>query len=93
MPGPRIIPPVLYLPVREIADGQHIAEVRDLPNGRRVLVAYTALDRLAENCGPAQPWILMQTDELGTIKDEQPFDAVSFDPHFSEHLIRNGRLL
>ncbi|GAA3593070.1 hypothetical protein GCM10022198_16180 [Klugiella xanthotipulae] len=34
--GPRIIPPVLYLPMREVADGQHIAEVRKLPDGRRV---------------------------------------------------------
>ncbi|GAA3593063.1 hypothetical protein GCM10022198_16170 [Klugiella xanthotipulae] len=56
------------------------------------LVASTALDRLAERCGAGQPWILVQTEELGTIKEQQPFDAVSFDPHFSEHLVHNGRL-
>ncbi|QIM19735.1 hypothetical protein G7066_08035 [Leucobacter coleopterorum] len=88
-----MIPPVLYLPIREVAEGQHAAEVRELPDARKALIAYTALDRLAENCGPAQPWILIQTDELGSIKDEQPFDVVNFDPQFSEHLIRNGRLV
>ena len=91
-PRPAIVPPVLYLPMREMPDDGYVAEVRTLPDGRRALIAYTALDRLAEHCGAAQTWALVQTDGLGVIKDQQPFDVVSFDPFFAEHLLRDGKL-
>ncbi len=88
-----IIPPVLYLPVRLTSVGHQSAEVRTLPDGRRALLAFTALDRLADQCGTEQPWSLVQTDALGSVKDEQPFDVVSFDPVISQHLKADGRLL
>lgn len=87
-----IIPPVLYLPTREISVGSHAPEVRMLPDGRRALIAYTALDRLAQRCGAAQSWMLVATEELGSLQQEAGFDVVSFDPFFAEHLIRGGKL-
>lgn len=95
-PGPAstpvVIPPVLYLPMRESAPGEHVAEIRETPDGRKMLIAYTALDRLLERCGPAQPWILMQSEEVVTIREKQPFDAVSFDPYFTEQYRKDGKL-
>lgn len=84
---------MLYIPTRELSVGSYGPEIRKLPDGRNALVAYTALDRLAERCGHAQSWILILTEELSAIKQEARFDVVSFDPYFSEDLIRGGRLL
>ncbi|WP_292718569.1 SAV_915 family protein [Microbacterium sp. 13-71-7] len=88
-----IIPPFLYLPVREGAGTGRYAEMRRIPDGRQALIAFTALDRLADGCGLEQPWIVVQTDALGYLKTEQPFDLVLFDPTFADHLTHEGRLL
>lgn len=88
-----IIPPMLYLPVRDSEQGQSIAEVRELKDGRRALLAFTALDRLADACGMQQPWIVVPIEALNEIMDVQPFDVVSFDPVIADHLKSNGRLL
>ncbi len=74
-----IVPPALYLPVVSGAGDQQAAVVRTLVDGRRGLLAYTALDRLADKCGHEQPWVLMMTSELGRLKQQQPFDVVAFD--------------
>ncbi len=87
-----IIPPMLYLPVRIGPEGQQLAEVRETADGRRALLAYTALDRLADQCGFEQPWVLVKIEDLGDIKDEQPFDIVSFDPVISDRLKSEGKL-
>ncbi|GAA1327628.1 SAV_915 family protein [Leucobacter albus] len=70
-----------------------IADVRELPDGRPALVAYTALDRLAEQCGENQPWMLVAIESLAEIKEQNKFDTVAFDPKFEAHLRENGRLL
>lgn len=93
MNSERMIPPMLYLPTRARADGEQFPEIRELPDGRRALVAFTALDRLAESCGPNQPWIVIPTESLGQVKDVQPFDLVTFDPAFAPHLLGGGRLM
>jgi hypothetical protein len=76
---PAIVPPMLYLPVREHPDGGQYATVRELADGRSALLVYTALDRLADKCGAKQPWMLIATSNLGTVKEVQPFDVVLFD--------------
>lgn len=88
-----IIPPVLYLPVRVSVDGRQLAEVRAIENGRSALLAYTALDRLIAQCGREQPWSLVNTDMLGEIKADQPFDVVAFDPLIGARLKRDGMLI
>lgn len=92
MPTPPLVPPVLYLPVQDHPQGGQYAIVRELADRRKGLVAYTALDRLAGQCGPNQPWVLVQTAELGRIKEAQPFDLVLFDVEVPPNKIVNGRL-
>lgn len=75
-----IVPPALYLPIVDNPSGEgQRAVVKKLADGRLGLLAYTALDRLADKCGPEQPWMLVMTSELGRIKEGQPFDVVAFD--------------
>jgi hypothetical protein len=88
-----IVPPALYLPlVDDPNGGGQVAAVRKLADGRRGLLAYTALDRLADKCGTNQPWMLMMTSELGTVRDRQPFDVVAFDIDIPVTQIVDGRL-
>lgn len=54
-------------------------QIRELKDGRLALLAYTALDRLLERCGPNQRWVLVRTPDLGRIKDEQHYDVVILD--------------
>lgn len=74
-----IVPPVLYVPVIEHPVAGSVAAVRVLADGRRGLLAYTALDRLAAQCGTQQPWMMVFTAELDRILEAQPFDVVAFD--------------
>lgn len=87
-----IIPPMLYLPVRVDQAGRPAVEVRTRDDGSRALLAYTALDRLAAQCGSNQSWVLVAIDSLAEIKDAQHFDLVAFDPKIAPHLVRNGAL-
>lgn len=88
-----VIPPMLYLPVRRSPTNVESFEIRPLPDGRRALLAFTALDRLIGQCGAEQPWIVVQLEALSTVMEAQPFDLVSFDPIVSGHLVEKGRLL
>lgn len=88
----RIVPPFLYLPVRETAAGERLAEVRELTGGRQAVLAFTALDRLLLACGEKQLWAVVALEVLETIRDEQPFDTVAFDPEIPAELLANGRL-
>ena len=74
-----VVPPMLYLPVLEHPEGGEFAAVLELSDKRMGLLAYTALDRLADKCGAGQPWIVMSTSQLGRIKEAQPYDIVLFD--------------
>ena len=87
-----IVPPMLYLPMVDHPEGGQYAVVRALEDGRTGLLAYTALDRLADKCGTQQPWILVATSELGRIKDVQPFDVVAFDIDVPADLLVDGKL-
>ena len=87
-----IVPPVLYVPVRPHPGGGNYPEVRVLNDGRKALVVYTALDRLADACGDNQPWVLLAIASIGEIKAEHPFDVVAFDPRLPSELLRDGRL-
>jgi hypothetical protein len=90
---PVIVPPMLYLPVIDHPEGGQYAVVREFEDGRTGLLAYTALDRLADKCGAAQPWILVSTSELGRIKDAQPFDIVAFDLDVPAALRPEGKIV
>ncbi|WP_225310171.1 SAV_915 family protein [Microbacterium testaceum] len=88
-----IVPPALYLPLVGDPDGRgQQAVVQTLVDGRRGLLAYTALDRLADACGREQPWMLLMTSELDRVRQAQPFDVVAFDLDVPPHARRDGRL-
>jgi hypothetical protein len=87
-----VIPPMLYLPVSDHPDGGHTAIVRELSDGRSGLLAYTALDRLVRRCGPNQPWMLLATADLGSVKQSTPFDVITFDLDIPSALLADGRL-
>ena len=91
-PPPVIIPPVLYLPVLDLPEGGQIAIVKEMTDGRRGLLAYTALDRLADKCGELQPWALVETAGLDAIHAAQPFDIVAFDLDVPAELLADGRI-
>lgn len=88
----RIVPPMLYLPVQELPNGTRLAEIRETLQGKRALLAFTALDRLFDGCGGQQPWVLVPTADLDAIQDAQPFDLIAFDPEIPQDLRGAGKL-
>lgn len=87
-----VVPPVLYLPVRELPEGGIAAEVHQITDGRRAVLVFTALDRLLSVCGGEQPWKLIETVALDAIQETQPFDIVAFDPELPQNLLAGGRI-
>lgn len=78
----QVIPPVMYLPASpgDGADGEPAEiEMRRLLDGRVALLAYTALDRLADCCGSEQPWVLYKTDQLDELNKVSPYDVIVID--------------
>ncbi|MBB6335554.1 SAV_915 family protein [Schaalia hyovaginalis] len=85
----RPIPPVLYVPTTgQRSDFGSEVELRRLADGRTALLAYTALDRLADCCGPYQPWALIPTERLDEIGREEPFDIILVDTSIPEEARR-----
>ncbi|MFV0446844.1 MAG: SAV_915 family protein [Planctomycetaceae bacterium] len=79
-PGTSLIPPVVYLPCAKEPDGLGaLVELRPMSDGRTALLVYTALDRLADCCGPHQPWVLYRTDQLHELGETQPYDVIYAD--------------
>ncbi len=90
---PTVVPPVVYLPLTATSTPERQSvEVRELRDGRRALLAYTALDRLLELAGPMQPWTLLRTEGLGQLKQQQPFDVVVFDLEIPTQFRRDGAI-
>lgn len=87
-----LVPPVVYLPVRDATTTPPTVEVRTGRDGDVALLAYTALDRLLRCCGDSQPWVLVRTDGLDEVRSRQPFDAVLFDVVVPDRHRRDGRI-
>lgn len=76
----RLIPSVLYLPCQPTIPGEPPQiELRNLEDGRLALLAYTALVRLARCCGDHQPWTLVETGSLSTLRQQVAYDVVLID--------------
>lgn len=87
----RTMPPALYLPVSSAEGGEfHEVELRAMNDGRLALLAYTALDRLADAQGPHQPWMLYPTDRLEDLEQSQPYDVILLDLEIPEALWRRA---
>ncbi|MBO1753160.1 hypothetical protein J4G33_15220 [Actinotalea sp. BY-33] len=93
-PARPTVPPVLYLPSdgTTTASGEAQVVLRTTRDGRTALLAYTALDRLVTCCGPAQPWLLVPTEQLSAINSTQPYDVVYLDLDIPEEHRHRGEL-
>lgn len=61
---PEIVPPVLYVPVDERADGELGFSLAHMFDQTTVLLAYTSLDRLLDGMGDDQGWALIEISIL-----------------------------
>lgn len=75
------LPPVLYVPLaEETADpAKAQLEYRLTKDGRKALLAYSALDRLHRGMGVEQPWALVPTVQLESFREVDQFDTVVLD--------------
>lgn len=91
-PIPPDFPPVVYLPcVEQMQDAtQARVEMRTTKDGRVALLAYSALDRLHDCCGKAQPWIVMPTAALDGLQQAQPFQLLLLDVAIPEEHRNRG---
>lgn len=85
--GTRIVPPVVYVPTTGHADE---LDLRQAPDGRSVLLVYTALDRLVDGCGSQQPWVLLPVADLGAEGGRTAPDLILFDVDVPGHARRPG---
>lgn len=83
------LPSVVYLPTGpHDGDRTHQADVelRRTPDGRLALLAYTSVDRVVECCGPHQPWIRVQSDDLPKLHRSHPYDLILLDEEIPAEL-------
>lgn len=75
------LPPMLYVPLvdeaTDPADAQ--LEYRLTKDGRKALLAYSALDRLQRGMGVEQPWAVVPTVQLEHFREVDRFDTVVLD--------------
>ncbi|MDN5894015.1 MAG: hypothetical protein L0H93_08310 [Nocardioides sp.] len=72
-----VVPPIVYLPCSpESTEDQLHVEKRELDDGGVGLLAFTALDRLLDGCGPDQPWAVYPTESLADLK---PYSMIVLD--------------
>ncbi|WP_257210381.1 SAV_915 family protein [Actinomyces ruminis] len=82
---------MLYLPSTGAPNtyGAEI-ELRKTNDGRMALLAYTALDRLADCMGPHQPWVLYPTERLGDLESVEHYDVIYLDLPVPQELWRTA---
>lgn len=74
-----ILPPVVYVPcVLDEHNEAHLA-LREMSDGRRALLVYTALDRLIDMAGEQTPWVLMDWAMLEEAQQVDRFDMIVKD--------------
>ena len=100
--GRVVVPPVVYVPCAAVPeagvadrgvvspDAEVTVEFRRTADGRTALLAYTALDRLVDCCGPYQPWILMPTAKLDEIDRYLRYDLILLDLDVPAEFRRRG---
>lgn len=77
------LPELVYAPARPIVrEGRRelLYEVRDCPDGTRVLPVFTSLDRLVEELGPAQPWAQSPLRAVRALMGAAGVTRVELDP-------------
>lgn len=81
MSMPKDFPPVVYVPLAHrtarVEDAQ--LQYRLTKDGRKALLAYSALDRLHAGMGEHQPWAVFPTIQLQAFWEADRFDTVLLD--------------
>lgn len=80
------LPPMVYVPCAstEPTNGELTFEMRQLSDGRLALPVYSALDRLVNSCGEAQPWAVVPSNRLDEASASAPFDIIALDLEIPE---------
>ncbi|MGK5684858.1 SAV_915 family protein [Actinoplanes sp. URMC 104] len=83
---PVVFPPVVYVPCAPVqdADSELVVNLRRTREGRMALLVYSALDRLVDCCGTAQPWTLVAANQLEQLRLATGFDLVLMDVDIPE---------
>ncbi|RZS34290.1 hypothetical protein EV193_10977 [Herbihabitans rhizosphaerae] len=80
----RVVPPVVYLACADTSDDQFVPDLHWGADGTRMLLVYSALDRLIDLCGPHQRWAVVPVERLDEIREQAPFDRVEIDAEIPE---------
>ena len=80
---PDVAPPYLYIPVWLDEEGIVQISIADGAQKEKILLAYTALDRLLDALGDKQPWAAIPTSKLSTIKEETGYTHLVVDYYVS----------
>ena len=84
---PDVAPPYLYIPVWLDDEGLVQISIADGAEKEKILLAYTALDRLLDALGDKQPWAAIPTAQLSTIKEETGYTHLVVD-YFVSDIVR-----
>ena len=80
---PDVAPPYLYIPVWLDEEGIVQISIADGAQKEKILLAYTALDRLLDALGDKQPWATIPTSKLSTLKEETGYTHLVVDYYVS----------
>jgi hypothetical protein len=85
-----MFPPVVYVPCSPVRTGdeQLSVDLRRTRDGRLALLVYSALDRLVDCCGDRQPWTVLRTVDLETIRLETGYELIFLDLRIPEEFRR-----
>lgn len=84
---PDVVPPYLYVPVWLDDEGTAQISIANGSKKEKILLAYTALDRLLDALGDEQSWAAVPTTQLSTIKEETGYTHLVVD-YFVSNIVR-----
>ena len=91
-PRERDLPPYVYVPCSPVREGdtELVVDLRRTQAGRVALLVYSALDRLVDCCGEAQPWTVLSAVQLEHIREATGYELILMDVSIPGHLRRGA---
>jgi hypothetical protein len=83
---------LLYVPSRPVREGQQVVHLELQPDnaGRLMVLAFTSPEALAERCGPYQPWVAVDRDDIDLVAEQAGALGVLFNPVLAEESRHTG---
>ncbi len=84
MPGDEGLPEIVVVPAYPAVAGERRDvrfELRRAESGDVVGIAFTTMEKLVEQLGRFQPWIVMRSDRLCQLLAAVPVTTIVLDPH------------